>query len=602
MKHRLPFLFTLAGVMTLTGCATATLDVTVDIFEKNPAVDLPLSDRKVEAMLQDLAKLQENADETLATRIKLATGTSALYDDALKMLIQADRLKADDVSYPAQVSCPTLPDGNQIDPLANPLEHYETCLNAGYKEFQDVSKKTYEGLLTYLKAYKKAYTEIVRQQCQQLVNSDKDEKREVLREICDNPETFIEYQDKDIQTVRIGDSKPPHRRKSKDIEVLTKRNYLFDKITVTAKFRALNVNGQGEICSPDKDIAFPSKVTKTVTVKTTTKNGKTETVEQKADTYTLNESEICGQTFVDLEVDTLDKVSRVIAAYKQLSHPAIYFNWGNIEFLINKYIEVRPGSAPLWKNFARQLQKKLVALNEEAGVQPATGQRTISRSFDDTSFQGASLNLANELEALRNDLPESASSQAALEGLVKSKSNLNDLIDRLQNAGDPVWRTIVNPMFANQWNTINKQHFKGDGNTSVVVIRDTPTRFRTAQAKNNPTVLAQNQIAISSAVTEAALNVVGGLSGLGKVDFGKGNADDEQPLDAGKNEALALDIDYQKTVIRNLKSELSQLLAEINALPDDADVRKVEKLRQSAKARMSAYATALSLAGSDTNE
>ena len=141
MKHRLPFLFTLAGVMTLTGCATATLDVTVDIFEKNPAVDLPLSDRKVEAMLQDLAKLQENADETLATRIKLATGTSALYDDALKMLIQADRLKADDVSYPAQVSCPTLPDGNQIDPLANPLEHYETCLNAGYKEFQDVSKK-----------------------------------------------------------------------------------------------------------------------------------------------------------------------------------------------------------------------------------------------------------------------------------------------------------------------------------------------------------------------------------------------------------------------------------------------------------------------------
>ena len=32
MKHRLPFLFTLAGVMTLTGCATATLDVTVDIF------------------------------------------------------------------------------------------------------------------------------------------------------------------------------------------------------------------------------------------------------------------------------------------------------------------------------------------------------------------------------------------------------------------------------------------------------------------------------------------------------------------------------------------------------------------------------------------
>ncbi|OFC71573.1 hypothetical protein [Alteromonas confluentis] len=602
MKNQLSFICALAGVMTLSGCATATLDVTVDIFEKNPAVDLPLSDRKVEAMLQDLAKLQENADETLATRIKLATGTSALYDDALKMLIKADRLKADDVSYPAQVSCPKLSDDKKVDSNLKPLEKYNSCLSESYEDFKNASNEAYDGLLTYLKAYKKAYTEIVRQQCQQLVNSDKDEKREVLREICDNPETFIEYQDKDIQTIRIGDSKPPHRRKSKDIEVLTKHNYLFDKITVTAKFRALNVNGQGEICSPDKDIAFPSKVTKTVTVKTTTKNGKTETVEQIADTYTLNESEICGQTFVDLEVDTLDKVSRVIAAYKQLSHPAIYFNWGNIEFLINKYIEVRPGSAPLWKNFARQLQKKLVALNEEAGVQPATGQRTISRSYDDTSFQGASLNLANELEALRNDLPESASSQAALEGLVKSKSNLNDLIDRLQNAGDPVWRTIVNPMFANQWNTINKQHFKGDGNTSVVVIRDTPTRFRTAQAKNNPTVLAQNQIAISSAVTEAALNVVGGLSGLGKVDFGKDNADDEQPLDAGKNEALALDIDYQKTVIRNLKSELSQLLAEINALPDDADVRKVEKLRQSAKARMSAYATALSLAGSDTNE
>lgn len=549
-------------------------------------------------MLQDLAKLQENADETLATRIKLATGTSALYDDALKVILDSGQFSDGKTPYRATVSCPKLTDEEKVEASrhdkvnppdvelnnaldvkvkvdielskeelhsATPLKSYQTCLENRYERFNKARKEATNKLLSYLRVYKIAYSTVARKQCELLINSTKEE---LTNKVCDNPETFIEYLDTEIETVSKTTSKPRRTRKTKEVKVLAKHNYLFDKITTSAKFRELYVK------QSDTEVTLCT------------------------DKY----NSTCEQSFVDLEVDTLNTVSKVIAAYKQLSHPAIYFNWGNIEFLINKYIEVRPGSAPLWKNFARQLQKKLVALNEEAGVQPATGQRTISRSFDDTSFQGASLNLANELEALRNDLPESASSQAALEGLVKSKSNLNDLIDRLQNAGDPVWRTIVNPMFANQWNTINKQHFKGDGNTSVVVIRDTPTRFRTAQAKNNPTVLAQNQIAISSAVTEAALNVVGGLSGLGKVDFGKDKADDEQPFEAGKNEALALDIDYQKTVIRNLKSELAQLLAEINALPDDADVRKVEKLRQSAKARMSAYATALSLAGSDTDE
>ena len=406
---------------------------------------------------------------------------------------------------------------------------------------------------------------VAKSQCKELINS---QDKKLTNKVCDNPETFVEYFDTDIETVSDFTTKPTRKRKTKKVKILAKHKYLFDKITTTAKFRDL----------------FVKKSDSEIIICTSKDNAK------------------CKQSFVDLEVETLNTVSKVVAAFKQLSHPAIYFNWGNIEFLINKHIEARPETAALWKNFARQLQSKLIALNEEAGVQPSTAQRSISRSFDDTSFQGASLNLANELEALRNDLPESASSRTALEGLVKSKSNLNDLIDRLQNAGDPVWRTIVNPMFANQWNTINEQHFKGDGNTSVVVIRDTPTRFRTAQAKNDPTVLAQNQIAISSAVTEAALNVVGGLSGLSKVSLGDSKGEQTEISDTGKNDVLALDIDYQKTVIRNLKSELSLLLAEINALPDNADARKVEKLRQSAKARISAYAAALKLAGTDEDE
>ncbi len=308
--------------------------------------------------------------------------------------------------------------------------------------------------------------------------------------------------------------------------------------------------------------------------------------------------------FTDLEVDTLAAVSQVAAAYQKISLPTFYLNWVALEHLMNAQLvalnlERDYEHVMLWQQFSKNLQRELTALASRAGADVST--RTLSRTFDNTSFQGANLTLANELEALRNDMPLSASSQLALEGLVKNKSSLNALIDRLQNAGDPVWRLITDSAYEDNWNNVNSLHFSADGKSSIVVIRDTPTRFRTSNARNNPQVLVENQLIISQAVTQAAIETAGVVTGLRMPPLTGESAPESQdgasnPQASAQDKVIAARISQKKQALQNLQEELRALISELDSA-DASSTQAYERLKVKTQAKFSAYAEALALYG-----
>lgn len=670
MKTGLKPLIKLIGIASLTGCATASLDVKVDVFEKDPSVDLPLSDRKVEAMLQNLAQIRESAGHTVATKNELATTTFALYNDALSLLVEnralnmknryqpivscadttetdthsdnapsnntAGDISADDESAneakqtsmhvqrqvgmmgedDEQGNYNSTPPANasDSDPIVakSAVEKYSGCLDKRYTKFKETLDNAEKTLLHYLKVYKAAYLFAVQQQCKKLPvekkNSTKDDTQTFRLTACEEQYLPPEYFEKELRVLTTFNHSKEKARKQERREEWVKHTYLFDRTTLISQFRQYYVktlpNGT---TSKDSLNTYNSYNTNnyfyTVESSDTSKAALSEiTVPDNENQLICRKDDSNCTPFANLEVDTLNQVSKVIADYKAINLPTMYLNWVNVEHLINAQITSHKlanntEQQVLWQNFAKQLQRKLVTVYSASGLSPKTATRTLARAFDDTSFQAANLAIANELEALRNDLPDSASSRTALESLVKNKSTLNDLVDRLQNAGDPVWRVITNPVFENQWNMINQQSFKGDGNTSVVVIRDTPTRFRTSQAKNDPTVLANNQIVISSAIAEATINAVGSAAGLGELTTTQKEDTGAVTLNTNNNDVVAAQIDFQKKVIANLRNELSSLLSEIEAQPSELEPDAVNKLKASASARIQAYLSTLTLMG-----
>jgi hypothetical protein len=99
--------------------------------------------------------------------------------------------------------------------------------------------------------------------------------------------------------------------------------------------------------------------------------------------------------------------------------------------------------------------------------------------------------------------------------LVKATSLLYSQIDRLQDPADPVWRIISDPENESKWNKeFSETYFNAQGNSSVVVVRDTPISFRQQRGTNNPTALIQNQLLISRAIGNAAISIASATTGI----------------------------------------------------------------------------------------
>ena len=580
------------AISALTGCATAKLDINVDIFEKMPAVEQPLTARKVEEMLQDLGQLQAAADRTIKLKTELASTSVRLFEDAM-LLLDTDSLKVEAPTCPQYSFTVSKPDSTEHTPEAkatkvdeemlrnlekphdfrelSSLAQYERCLKKEYDHFQDRYQIAKNALKSYLQAYKMAYNAEVTLLCN---------RQGWLETDC------FEYFEETSVVTSARRGHPKHRRETRYETELIKQPYIVDHTAVMSRLR--------NYCFSAASMEFESYQPSYL-----------------AASHSPYVMSACKSSedfipFVVFEVATLDKVADVVSAYKRISAPSLYVNWVGLEHLLNAQIaylslKERRQTLELWKRFGRNLQREILALYHRTGLSTQGQHRTLSRAFDDTSIQGSSLKLANELEALRNDLPETASSQAALAGLVKNKSALNDVIDRLQNAGDPVWRMITDASHDAKWNNINKLSFKADGETSIVVIRDNPTRFRTSQAQNNPAVLAQNQLIISRALTDAAIDTVGALSGvpLPQISNTQDNApviDQSAQSQTRSDKAVVTEINFQKQTIANLSKELSALLAEIDSV-DKASVDELQRLKSKASTTLKAYSDALSIYG-----
>jgi hypothetical protein len=163
------------------------------------------------------------------------------------------------------------------------------------------------------------------------------------------------------------------------------------------------------------------------------------------------------------------------------------------------------------------LDGRIAALASSAGLPKSRVEDAVARNAGQVSpgLFSSMQKIAVELEALRADLPDDITAKTALDELVRNSSRFTELIDRLQDAGDSVWRIVTDPANEAHWNSQPVgTRFYAQGNSSVVVVRHDPMRYDVHEATNDPVALIKGQLAISHAVTKAALTVAGAASGM----------------------------------------------------------------------------------------
>ena len=133
---------------------------------------------------------------------------------------------------------------------------------------------------------------------------------------------------------------------------------------------------------------------------------------------------------------------------------------------------------------------------------------------------GASLVIDyNEPAVLVNSMMENptvyAISAKEESDMLRAVDLLNSQLDRLQNASSPIWRIVTDPKNSKKWNTkFSETHFYAEGNAGVVVVRDSPIKYRVQEATNNPAALVQAQLQVSRAVADAAIQIAGASTGV----------------------------------------------------------------------------------------
>jgi len=186
---------------------------------------------------------------------------------------------------------------------------------------------------------------------------------------------------------------------------------------------------------------------------------------------------------------------------------------------------------------------------------------------------GTSLSALSTLP-LAPSLPTNAQ---AVQATLATSADLND-IDRAQDPADPFWRALTDDGNATQWNpAFATNYFYAEGNSSVVVVRDTPISYRVQMGKNNPTALVEGQLAISRAVADAAIEIAGAASGVKlPVPTAKGASASapektQASVDlAGQTAELDAKTALRRQAMVTLEARLRDLRKRIEQSPDDA--------------------------------
>ena len=105
-------------------------------------------------------------------------------------------------------------------------------------------------------------------------------------------------------------------------------------------------------------------------------------------------------------------------------------------------------------------------------------------------------------------------SEVELSLLRQASKALNAQLERLQDPGSAIWRIVTAPENKDKWNTqFSKTHFYAEGNSGVVIVRESPIEYRIQEAANNPAALVQAQLGVSRAIASAAIQIAGANMG-----------------------------------------------------------------------------------------
>ncbi len=165
----------------------------------------------------------------------------------------------------------------------------------------------------------------------------------------------------------------------------------------------------------------------------------------------------------------------------------------------------------------------------------------------------------------------------ALSKLVQSTTLLYSQIDRLQDPADPVWRIVSAPENESKWNTtFSETYFYAEGNSSVVVVRDTPISFRAQRGSNNPAALVKSQLQIARAIGNAAISIAAATTGI-PISLGPNEGQSTPPDNSTEKYPKAEELAKRKALteqkakfrtqaIRNLRNNLVSVREELRSI------------------------------------
>jgi hypothetical protein len=171
-------------------------------------------------------------------------------------------------------------------------------------------------------------------------------------------------------------------------------------------------------------------------------------------------------------------------------------------------------------------------------------------------------------------------------------SMLTSQLERLQNPGSPVWRIVTDPENEKNWNTeFSRTYFYSEGNSGVVVVRDSPMDYRVQEGANNPAALVQAQLQVARAVADAAIQIAGASTGVPLVGATLNNQtiskadkikyDEETESLVQKKAELEARIERRALSILSMTANLQSTLKQIKDLNPSipAEKTKIENLR-----------------------
>jgi hypothetical protein len=462
----------LIAAALITGCASTQLEVAIDVYDEDPRFSPPMGPDEANVLIENIERLHQAAVEKTSQRKFLATGSYRLYMSVWNAA-GANRTEACEVDRSYE---------GYLRNVSAALADLEPQLSYAATT---VSSYVYK----YEEEYEKAATDF-----------------------------------SDCETYRItGHNSEGGKTRPKDCRVSDEGN-IDKKVTHLGNEWVLRQ-------LPDSLRAEESQVRRVVQEAIAAYRAFASSV--------ATVSELAGSNG-----QSQDQCAPI--ASKGIVQPgeigAFYIDWATLRGRLNLQLQAAQVRKVKAKEQAlilalQNLNAGTIALAQASNGIPPDEIASATASGNNPSKSGLEdsvTKIALELEALRGNLPENASAQTALAELVRSSSSFAELIDRLQDAGNPVWRIVTDPANEAHWNKgpLNT-NFYAQGKASVVMVRNDPMRFDVHDASNNPTALIKGQLEITRSIASAAISIAGAATGLPAVGAAANSS--AKPANAGAN-------------------------------------------------------------------